>query len=84
MFDKNNEAKTACCFSICQATELERQRKLLMDGKLEKCPKELANHPVFMVNQATNKVVLQNRTKVNEILSAIQMRTRSNEYTDCV
>lgn len=43
---------------------MERQRKLLMEGKLVKCPKELSNHPVFMVNQMTNKIVLNKRAKV--------------------
>lgn len=52
-------------YSRCQAKELERQRRLMMEGKLEKCPKELSNHPVFMVNQVTNKIVLNKRSKVN-------------------
>lgn len=53
-------------FVSLKAKEMERQRKLLMEGKLEKCPKELSNHPVFMVNQMTNKIVLNKRSKVTE------------------
>lgn len=43
---------------------MQRQRVLLMDGKLTKCPKELRNHPVFAINQSTNTFVAKRRAKV--------------------
>lgn len=48
-----------------QAKELERQRVLLIEGKTTECPKELANHPVFLVNQMTNNSISKRRSKVS-------------------
>lgn len=48
---------------------MENQRKLLLSGKTIQCPKELANHPVFKVNQKTNKIIAQRRSKVNATFS---------------
>lgn len=43
---------------------MQRQRVLLMEGKLSKCPKELRNHPVFTLNETKNNFVVKRRGKV--------------------
>lgn len=43
---------------------MERERNLIMAGKGEKCPGELSQHPVFIVNQNTNNVIARNRAKL--------------------
>lgn len=48
-----------------QAEEIQRQRVLLMEGKLPKCPKELRNHPVLIMNESTNNFVIKRRAKVS-------------------
>lgn len=58
------------CLILClnsiliQAEEIQRQRILLMEGKLLKCPKELRNHPVLIMNESTNNFVIKRRAKV--------------------
>lgn len=47
-----------------QAEEMQRQRVLLMEGKLPRCPKELRNHPVLVMNESTNNFVIKRRVKV--------------------
>lgn len=56
---------------------MQRQRVLLMDGKLTKCPKELRNHPVHTLNEAKNKCIVKRRGKVITallILCCMQMK----------
>lgn len=36
-----------------------------MEGKLSKCPKELRNHPVLIMNESTNNFVIKRRAKVS-------------------
>ncbi|XP_055305741.1 uncharacterized protein LOC129570229 isoform X2 [Sitodiplosis mosellana] len=50
--------------SVVLAEEIQRQRVLLMEGKLPKCPKELRNHPVLIMNESTNNFVIKRRAKL--------------------
>lgn len=43
---------------------MQRQRVLLMEGKLKKCPKELRNHPIYTLHEAKNKIVIKRSGKV--------------------
>lgn len=43
---------------------MQRQRVLLMEGKLTKCPKELRNHPIYTLNEAKNNYIVKRRGKV--------------------
>lgn len=43
---------------------MERERNLIMKGKTDKCPRELADHPVFAVNQQTNNQITKTRSKL--------------------
>lgn len=52
-----------------KAEEIQRQRILLMEGKLPKCPKELKNHPVLLMNESTNNFVIKRRAKVSTSIS---------------
>lgn len=47
---------------------MQRQRVLLMEGKLTKCPKELQNHPVCTLNEAKNNYTVKRRIKVINVL----------------
>lgn len=53
---------------ISKAEEIQRQRVLLMEGKLPKCPKELRNHPVLIMNESTNNFVIKRRAKVRIVI----------------
>lgn len=48
---------------------MERERNLLMSGKSDKvcAPRDLANHPVFMVNCRTNTVIAKRRAKLKTV-----------------
>lgn len=43
---------------------MERQRNLILKGKSVQCPPEYDQHPVFIANQATNKIIAKRRSKV--------------------
>jgi hypothetical protein len=50
-----------------QAEEIQRERKLILDGKLpvnEKC-KEMMEHPVFKVSQLRKKSLKKKMVKVS-------------------
>lgn len=63
---------------------MERQRDLLMKDSAIKCPAEYDQHPVFLVNQATNKVIAKRRTKVYQNLSSflyfIMLRSTDHHF----
>lgn len=43
---------------------MERERTLIMGGKAEKVPRELADHPVFIVNKQANNAIAKTRAKL--------------------
>ncbi|XP_031632397.1 uncharacterized protein LOC116346466 [Contarinia nasturtii] len=47
-----------------KAEEVQRQRVLLMEGKLPKCPKELKNHPVLVMNESTTNFAIKRRARL--------------------
>lgn len=47
-----------------KAEELQRQRILLMEGKITKSSKVFKDHPVFATNKPTNNFVARRRAKV--------------------
>jgi hypothetical protein len=52
--------------SIVLAQEMERERAIQLENPNEKCPPELAAHPVFTVNLDTNNIIAKRRAKVSE------------------
>lgn len=50
--------------SIALAEEMENVQKLMTRERGSKLPTELANHPVFIVNQRTNEIIQRRRSKL--------------------
>ena len=46
---------------------MERERNLIMEGKGEKCPHELEDHPVFITNQKTNEIIARQRKRLKTV-----------------
>lgn len=40
-----------------------------MEGKISECPRELANHPVLLVNQMAKKYAIKRNAKVTSKLA---------------
>ncbi|CAD7079323.1 unnamed protein product [Hermetia illucens] len=47
-----------------EAQEMERERKLVMQGKETRIPEDMRNHPVFKINQKTNEIIAKRRSKL--------------------
>jgi len=50
-----------------QLKEVERERMLIIEGKSDVIPDELANDPIFMVNKDANMEIQKERSKVGLI-----------------
>ncbi|XP_037926495.1 uncharacterized protein LOC119661290 isoform X1 [Hermetia illucens] len=50
--------------SVALAQEMERERKLVMQGKETRIPEDMRNHPVFKINQKTNEIIAKRRSKL--------------------
>lgn len=44
---------------------MERERLLIIEGKTNEIPAELADDPIFVVNKIANKEIQKERAKVN-------------------
>jgi hypothetical protein len=61
---------------IFQAEEVEREKKLILEGKIpvEKASKELLQQPVFKISQLTKKIVQDSNSKVSRVARRAALR----------
>lgn len=51
-------------YIILKLKEVERERMLIIEGKSDVIPDELADDPIFMVNKDANLEIMKERSKV--------------------
>lgn len=70
-YRQNREPRASVLITsaILQAEEVERQKQLILEGKIpvEKASKELMQHPVLKISQLTKKIIGEKGAKVSAV-----------------